>query len=237
MLEDDYFLQDSTTEIAWQTAAILDHGRKQEPLILIRDILGSGKNSHTQIMIYVRSRNDLFAATTAVLEQLNLNIVDARISSSFGPFSLSSFIVLDENNQSLAQDTSKKERIRERLLEELDNPDDYPSIISRRTPRQLKMFAFPTEVTFSNDTINQRTLMEVITPDRPGLLARVGLILLKHGILLVNAKIATLGERVEDVFFVTDENGDPLSDASLCKSLQTDICTQLDERLKSELDI
>jgi [protein-PII] uridylyltransferase len=237
MLEDDYFLQDSTTEIAWQTAAILAHGRNQEPLILIRDILGSGKNSHTQIMVYVRSRIDLFAATTAVLEQLNLNIVDARISSSFGPFSLSSFIVLDEHNQSLARDPSRKERIRQRLFDELDDPEDYPSIISRRTPRQLKMFAFPTEVTFSNDTINQRTVMEVITPDRPGLLARVGLVLLKHNISLVNAKIATLGERVEDVFFVTDENGDPLSDAQICQTLQSEICTQLDENLKGELDL
>lgn len=237
MLEDDYFLQDSTTEIAWQTAAIMNHGRSQEPLILIREILGRGKNSHTQIMIYVRSRIDLFAATTAVLEQLHLDIVDARISSSFGPFSLSSFIVLDEHNQSLAQDPVRKERIRQRLFDELDDPEDYPSIISRRTPRQLKMFAFPTEVTFSNDTINQRTVMEVITPDRPGLLARVGLTLLKHNILLVNAKIATLGERVEDVFFITDDNGDPLSDAEICKSLQASICTQLDENLKSELDL
>lgn len=51
--------------------------------------------------------------------------------------------------------------------------------------------------------------MEVITPDRPGLLARIGQVLLEHRVRLTNAKIATLGERVEDVFFITDEHGEP----------------------------
>lgn len=102
-------------------------------------------------------------------------------------------------------------------------------IIHRRTPRQLKHFAFPTEVTFSNDTINQRTVMEVITPDRPGLLARVGQVLLEHRVRLTNAKIATLGERVEDVFFVTDEHGEPIRDPAVCQALQQDLCKMLDD--------
>ena len=84
-------------------------------------------------------------------------------------------------------------------------------------------------MTFSNDTINQRTVMEVITPDRPGLLARVGQVLLEHRVRLTNAKIATLGERVEDVFFVTDEHGEQISDPAVCQALQQDLCQMLDD--------
>jgi [protein-PII] uridylyltransferase len=183
-------------------------------------------------MVYVPSKNNLFAATTAVLEQLNLNVLNARISASRGDFNLSNFIVTDAHHQPLAKDSDRREQVRQRLFEELDDPDDYPEIIQRRTPRQLKHFSFPTEVTFSNDMINQRTVMEVVTPDRPGLLARIGQILLMHKLTLINARIATLGERVEDVFFITDAKGQPISEASLCESLQHEICTQLDEQVE-----
>ncbi|MEP6406277.1 MAG: [protein-PII] uridylyltransferase [Marinobacter sp.] len=228
-LDEDYFLQDSTVDIAWQTAAIIRHGDDPDPLVLIRDTRGGPTDGYSQIIIYMSDRIDLFAATTAVLEQLNLNIVDARISSSEGPFSISSYIVLDEKDKPLGIDPARKDRVRMRLIEELDDPEDYPDIIHRRTPRQLKHFAFPTEVTFSNDTINQRTVMEVITPDRPGLLARVGQVLLEHRVRLTNAKIATLGERVEDVFFVTDEHGEQISDPAVCQALQQDLCQMLDD--------
>ncbi|WP_417517391.1 [protein-PII] uridylyltransferase [Marinobacter sp.] len=228
-VDEDYFLQDSTVDIAWQTAAIINHGDTPGPLVLIRDTRGGPTDGYSQIIIYMKDRPTLFAATTAVLEQLNLNIVDARISSNEGPNTISSYVVLDEKGQPLGVDPARKERVRKRLIEELDDPEDYPDIIHRRTPRQLRHFAFPTEVVFSNDTINERTVIEVVTPDRPGLLARVGQVLLDHRIRLSNAKIATLGERVEDVFFVTDENGEPISDPSVCHALQQDLCKMLDD--------
>ncbi|MGM0952151.1 MAG: [protein-PII] uridylyltransferase [Pseudomonadota bacterium] len=229
-VDEDYFLQDSTVDIAWQTAAIIRHGDNPDPLVLIRDTRGGPTDGYSQIIIYVKDRVALFAATTAVLEQLNLNIVDARINSNDdGPYSISSYVVLDEQGKPLGVDPARKERVRTRLIEELDDPEDYPDIIHRRTPRQLKHFAFPTEVTLSNDTINQRTVMEVITPDRPGLLARIGQVLLEHRVRLTNAKIATLGERVEDVFFITDEHGAPLQEACICQALQQDLSKMLDD--------
>ncbi|WP_166252168.1 [protein-PII] uridylyltransferase [Marinobacter salicampi] len=228
-LDEDYFLQDSTVDIAWQTAAIIRHGDNPDPLVLMRDTRGGPSDGYSQIIIYMKDRVALFAATTAVLEQLNLNIVDARISTSEGPYSISAYVVLDEKGRPLSSDPARKERVRTLLIEELDDPEDYPDIIHRRTPRQLKHFAFPTEVTFSNDTVNQRTVMEVVTPDRPGLLARVGQVLLEHRVRLNTAKIATLGERVEDVFFITDEDGGPLSDPDVCQSLQDDLCQMLDD--------
>lgn len=230
--EDDYFLQDSTADIVWQISEVLSHGDSSDPLIIIRDTKTQFGDGFSQIMVYIPSKNNLFAATTAVLEQLNLSILSARISASRGDFNLSNYIVTDAHHQPLAKDADRREHVRQKLFDELDDPDDYPEIIQRRTPRQLKHFSFPTEVTFSNDMINQRTIMEVVTPDRPGLLARIGLILLNHNLTLINARIATLGERVEDVFIISDADGEPISEASLCKTLQHEICTQLDEQVE-----
>ena len=232
--EDDYFLQDSTADIVWQISEVLTHGDSDDPLIIIRDTKTQFGDGFSQIMVYIPSKNNLFAATTAVLEQLNLNVLNARISASRGDFNLSHFIVTDAHHQPLAKNEDRREQVRQKLFEELDNPDDYPEIIQRRTPRQLKHFSFPTEVTFSNDMINQRTVMEVVTPDRPGLLARIGQILLSHKLTLINARIATLGERVEDVFFISDANGEPISEAEICETLQHEICTQLDEQVETE---
>ncbi|MNC71355.1 Bifunctional uridylyltransferase/uridylyl-removing enzyme [compost metagenome] len=59
------------------------------------------------------------------------------------------------------------------------------------------------------------------------MLARIGKIFLEFDLSLQNAKIATLGERVEDVFFITDANNQPLSDPQLCSRLQDAIVNQL----------
>lgn len=94
-------------------------------------------------------------------------------------------------------------------------------------PRQLKHFAFAPQVTISNDAQRPVTVLELSAPDRPGLLARIGGIFLEFDLSLQNAKIATLGERVEDVFFITDADNQPLSDPQLCLRLQAAIVEQL----------
>jgi [protein-PII] uridylyltransferase len=70
----------------------------------------------------------------------------------------------------------------------------------------------------------------VVTPDRPGLLARIGRIFFDYGIELQAAKITTLGERVEDVFFITDKQQQPIADAQLCQAIQAAVCKELDEQ-------
>ncbi|MNT58413.1 Bifunctional uridylyltransferase/uridylyl-removing enzyme [compost metagenome] len=82
-------------------------------------------------------------------------------------------------------------------------------------------------MTIHNDAQRPVTVLELSAPDRPGLLARIGRIFLEFDLSLQNAKIATLGERVEDVFFITDADNHPLSDPQLCSRLQDAIVEQL----------
>ncbi|KZX84542.1 hypothetical protein A3715_29690 [Oleiphilus sp. HI0009] len=233
-LDDEFFLQGAVDDIVWQCEAILAQEDKAQPVIALRDKDDGTNQGFSQLMVYLRSDDDLFAAKTAMLEQLNINVLSARISSASGGFTVSNFAITNSNGDSLADDPERKSLIIEKLSEALDDPNDYPEIIGRRTPRALKHFSFPTEVTLSNDAVNHRTVVEVVTPDRPGLLARIGHILYQHDLSLVSARIATLGERVEDVFFITQENGFPLSDVEQCETLQHDICTQLDELASTE---
>jgi UTP:GlnB (protein PII) uridylyltransferase len=94
----------------------------------------------------------------------------------------------------------------------------------------LKQFNLKTKTFLRNETGTNLTALEVVTPDGPGLLAHLGKIFMRFGLRLHQARIATLGERVEDVFYITDLDYQPLSDPIFCQQLQTAICTELDER-------
>jgi [protein-PII] uridylyltransferase len=56
----------------------------------------------------------------------------------------------------------------------------------------------------------------------------------EFGISVRKAKISSIGERVEDFFFITDSNNQPISDPELCRQLQQAICQQLDEHVQKQ---
>ncbi|MBU3057714.1 [protein-PII] uridylyltransferase [Pseudomonas indica] len=228
-LGDDYFLRHTAGDVAWHTEAIIQHPATDGPLVLIKETAQREFEGATQIFIYAPDQHDFFAVTVAAMDQLNLNIHDARIITSTSQFTLDTYIVLDTEGGRIGDNPARIKQIREGLIDALKNPDDYPAIIQRRVPRQLKHFAFAPQVTIHNDAQRPVTVLEITAPDRPGLLARIGKIFLDFDLSLQNAKIATLGERVEDVFFVTDANNQPLSDPDLCMRLQEAIVAQLSE--------
>ncbi len=226
-LGDDYFLRETADEIAWHTEAILAHPMDGGPLVLVRNTTEQDHEGATQIFVYTRDMPNLFAASVTCLSTLQLNIVDAMIITSPQGFSLDTYVVLDENGAAMGNDIPRMDHIRRTLTDALRDPTRFPSLVQRKLPRQYRHFKVPTEVVIHQDRYG-RTLIEVATLDRPGLLARIGRIFMDFKLLLQNARIVTLGERVEDVFFVTDHTGKPLVDP--------DLCTQLHDTLRRRLD-
>jgi [protein-PII] uridylyltransferase len=229
---EDYFLRESVTDIEWHTEAIAHHANPDEPLILIRDPQHSAFEGATQIFVRMRAHNHAFAAVVTLLDQLNLNIQDARLYSSSGGFTNDTYFVLNENLEPIGNDNERRTQIWQTLHDELaHNIDNFPSIAQRRTARELKHFTMPTRTSMANDIRSGTTMLEVISPDRPGLLARIARVFVEFGIRLNNARIATLGERVEDIFFITDQEGNALSDPDFCTTLQSTLCEQLDQQV------
>ena len=77
------------------------------------------------------------------------------------------------------------------------------------------------------DERNRRSVLELIAGDRPGLLCDVGKVLMEERIDLLAAKIMTVGERAEDVFYLASLAGQPLDEAA---------ATRLQQRLSRALD-
>ena len=89
-----------------------------------------------------------------------------------------------------------------------------------------------TKVSLRNDSETDTSILQVITPDRPGLLAKIGNIFERYDLVLYNAKISTLGERVEDTFYLRTHDNQPIDNDELGEELKQTIRNELDSRIK-----
>jgi [protein-PII] uridylyltransferase len=221
-----YFLRHSPDEVAWHTRLLAEHDPgPDETLVAIepRSVHGT-----TGVLVFGRPRRHGFARATAVLDQLGLTIVDARITPTEDGFSLDLYHVL-EGDGSLITDPDRQLEIERALLRSAQRPDDAQFAVSRRAPRQARMFNTPTQIALNVDEHNQRSVLELIAGDRPGLLCDVGKVLMDARVEIHAAKIMTVGERAEDVFYVTDLDNRPLTEAA-AELLKSRLTQALDRR-------
>ena len=225
---EDYFLRERAEDIAWHTEAIAGHQDRHQPLVLVRNSLESSVANTTQVFIYARNDNRSFPRICAELEQLELSVHDARVYNANDGMSLDTFFVLDSDGAPLEEQAERQQHIARHLTRALSDEARGATVVQRRTPRQVRSFSLPTETLMTTDPQKGVTVLEVRSPDRPGLLARIGEVFVRFGVVLQAAKIQTLGERVEDVFFVTDSAHNPLDNGELCESIQVAIRRELD---------
>ena len=223
LLGDDYFIRYSPDEIAWHTSSIVNKKNLNLPLIQVKEKTSRGG---TEIFIYMQDQDYIFAITTKALDQLGLNIVDARIITSSDEYTLDSYTVLEEDGN-IINGKHRKNEITETLQHELSSLSTLPQDKWQRRIRKLQHFSHPTTVSFTPDEKNNRTIMEVTAADRPGFLSRIGTAMVFCGTRLQSAKIATYGARVEDIFFITDKKNNMITDEIKFECLRNSIVDTL----------
>jgi len=210
-LSEAYFLRHTAEEIAWHTRLLA--GRDPDdrsPVVAVSPRPGRG--GATAILACTYRRRHSFARATAALDQMGLNILDARITTTDGGASLDTYLVLEDNGLPIA-DADRLVDIEQRLTRVLSERGTPAPMVTRRAPRQVRMFTTSTQVTLNEDVRNRRSLLELVAADRPGLLSEIGQVLWQEQVDLHGARIMTVGERAEDVFYLTDEFGKPLDEA------------------------
>jgi [protein-PII] uridylyltransferase len=221
-----YFLRYTAEEIAWHTALLATRKADDDtPLVAIRQLTDRGG---TAVLTYTPRRLRSFARTTGVLDQMGLNVVDARLITSANGFSLETYEVLEDNGSVIA-DAARVREIERGLWNALKQVEDAPPAVTRRAPRQVRMFSTPTQVNFGVDNRNERTILELIAADRPGLLSEVGKVFRAERVAINGAKIMTVGERAEDVFYITGADGGLLPE-DVCRRVQESLMLALDRR-------
>ena len=97
------------------------------------------------------------------------------------------------------------------------------SLVERPTP------TVPTRINIDNRAATDDTVLEITTQDRPGLLHTLSSALQAEGLTISLAKINTEGQRVADVFYVTDANGSKLVTSEGVESLKTRILSSIQQ--------
>ena len=230
-VHEDYFINESVSDIVWHTAAINKHDLSEGPLISIRDITSRrlADEGATQIFVYMKDTPHIFASIVSALDALALDVVDAKIASSASDLVFDTFTVLESDGAPVGDKPFRRERIRTTLLKYL-NPEDRPKDAApRRTPRALRQFVLKTEVSITEG--QDHSILSVVAPDRPGLLAILAQVFVELDITVNTARITTLGERVEDLFHVS-KDGKSIDDDATRSMLADRICQELDTHVE-----
>ena len=229
-VDDQFFLRERAEDIAFFTKGIID-GVDNQPIIQIRDV-GVEIPVATQIFLHTKSTKNLFAMIAAVLDRLGLSIQDARLQTTSDNRTFDVFYVLDDKDLPVGNNKKLCKNIIDNLTAAIKSPEKINLNVSRRTSRQLKNFTMKTKVTLRNESETDTSVLQVITPDRPGLLAHIANIFSRFDLVLYNAKISTLGERVEDTFYLMTQNNQPIDDEALGEKIKQTIRNELDSRIK-----
>ncbi|MGR8934202.1 MAG: [protein-PII] uridylyltransferase [Gammaproteobacteria bacterium] len=219
-ISDDYLLRFSPDEIIWHTIAIAANNNSEQPLVLLRPqtLLRSA-----EVFVFSPYKDTVFSLITGALDQLGFTILDARITTTKDNYLLHSFQILEQSGYPI-NDLFREIHICAALRKVLQlGRSGGQKNIRHRASRQAKHFPIPTTFFFHPATPNRYTPLEIICTDRPGLLSKIGKAFLRREIILHNAKITTIGSRVEDMFYITDKRGNPIEHPETRQQLRDEI--------------
>ena len=197
-LDDSYFLDHEAQEIAWHTRLLAFKVNSVTPIVKAR-LSRAGEG--LQVMVYCPDQRGLFARICNFFARMNYTIVEAKIHTTRHGYALNSFQIMESTRGNTAY-RDVMTYIEFELARQIAEAKPVALASTGRVSRQLKHFPITTEVEIKTDNKGMYVL-SLVAGDRPGLLARIALILAAHDIRLHRAKINTLGSRAEDVFWIS----------------------------------
>jgi len=222
-LPQNVFLSFSTDQLEWTASTVLKAGADKPVLVAIREIEEQGVS---ELLVHAQDYDGLFSAVTTVIDEIGLDVLSARVGTTGSGKSFDLFQLMDGHAQAVNHIDS--ERLQLRLRDVLANAS-LPESVVRRLPRRLRPFKSPARVRFSAAQGGEKTMMDLACSDRPGLLSNISAAMVACGVRIHDARIATMGDRVEDAFILSDKQNAPLS-----RKIRTQLLETLTERLAQD---
>jgi [protein-PII] uridylyltransferase len=219
-LGDHYLLRHPAEDIAWHTPALLQHLQGPHAdrfLILVRGVNARGA---TEVFLCGPDRSGLFSLTTHAFDRLHLDIVDARVITTPEKLFLSSYMLLDERGEPI-EDPWRLDELQKTLESSVRDAEPLP-LQTRRHTRHQKHFRHPVRCVTHTLAEQGISTLELYTSDRPGLLSAIADVFSEQQVDLRDARITTFGERVEDLFFISQRGTalDEMQSATVCSNIQ-----------------
>ncbi len=196
-LDVGYFMRHDAADIAWHTRQLSRHVGSGKPIVRARHSpVGEG----LQVVVYTPDQPDLFARICGYFDKGGFSILDARIHTANNGYALDTFQVVTSSWAEHYQELISM--VESELSRTIAQTTPLPPPSRGRVSRRVKSFPIAPRVTLRPDEKGQRWLLNISASDRVGLLYCVACVLARHKINLQLAKIATLGERVDDTFLI-----------------------------------
>jgi [protein-PII] uridylyltransferase len=159
----------------------------------------------TELTVLAPDHPRLLSIIAGACAAAGANIADAQIFTTTDGLALDTISVSREFERD--EDEARRAlRIADAIEKALSGDLRLPDVVAKRAVAKgrIKAFAVEPEVMINNQWSNRFTVIEVHGLDRPGLLYELTATLSKLNLNIASAHVATFGERVVDVFYVTD---------------------------------
>jgi [protein-PII] uridylyltransferase len=172
---------------------------------------------HSEVHFCGWNREELLARIAGAFSCVQLNILSADIFTRRDDLVLDIFRVCDRNHEAVTDErdmTAVERRLQQALAtEDFHYSSDLAKAMKRRGFHLSQELDFPTRITIENDAHPVYTMVEILSPDRLGLLYRILRAFGKVGVQIASSRIATDKGAAADSFYVSDAAGKKLSDA------------------------
>ncbi len=175
----------------------------------------------SELAIVTRDAPGLFARIAGVLSINGVNIIDAQL------YTLPDGTVLDllwatDLSEKPIHDQMMWNQIGKEMEEAIAGGMDVHEQVRRQSKKRLLSRTRKpgdTQIEIDNDVAAGETVVDIMTPDRPGLLYDVAHTFFELGCTIDRAKITTYADRVIDVFYIRDAGGGKITEKERLKQI------------------
>jgi [protein-PII] uridylyltransferase len=162
----------------------------------------------TELTVLAPDHPWLLAIIAGACAMAGANIVDAQIYTTTDGRALDTISLSREFDRD-DDEERRANRVADSIEKALRGELRLPDVVGKRAaPKgRIKAFALEPTVTINNQWSHRYTMLEVTGLDRTGLLYELTTTLSKLNLNIASAHVATFGERVVDVFYITDLMG------------------------------
>ena len=174
--------------------------------------------SHTRLSLCTWDRLGLFSRICGALSSANLNILSAHIYTRGDQVVLDFFDVCDSNLAAVTDEKNLRAAETALVIALTNRTDaDFSHLLAKMRAARGKNTAprvatIPTVIEFDNETSDKRTIIEIQTEDRLGLLFTLTQTITALGLDITFAKISTEKGAAIDTFYVQDRLGKRVTD-------------------------